>query len=198
MNPTTWGINFRDGEDWVLSTTRSNGAMLIASDWSVDWDHILTRSSMNTATSEISSRLTFIHPSDDQQPGLSGLTRKLTAYGWPRLALWSGYERRRAVGIIQSSASWTIRSGIRITGEQFAQYPGSAVPRTLPYRPIWPGFAINAVFYAAILWLLALGPLTARRIFRHKRGHCIKCGYDLRSNLSSGCPECGWQRASET
>ncbi len=66
--------------------------------------------------------------------------------------------------------------------------------RTIPLRPIWPGFAINTAFYAAILWLLTLGPFTLRRVIRRKRGCCIKCGYDLRGDFSGGCPECGWRR----
>ena len=61
----------------------------------------------------------------------------------------------------------------------------------IPYRPIWPGFAINTLFYAAILWTLTLGPFTARRMIRRKRGHCIKCGYDLRGTEHEVCPECG-------
>ncbi len=68
--------------------------------------------------------------------------------------------------------------------------------RVIPLRPIWPGFAINTISYAALLWLLFFGSLTARRIIRRKRGHCIKCGYDLRGDFSAGCPECGWQRES--
>ncbi|MEE9128820.1 MAG: hypothetical protein V3T84_02295 [Phycisphaerales bacterium] len=68
----------------------------------------------------------------------------------------------------------------------------------LPLRPIWPGFAINTVFYAALLWLLTFGLFAVRRVIRRKRGHCINCGYDLRGDFSAGCPECGWQRASET
>ena len=28
----------------------------------------------------------------------------------------------------------------------------------VPLRPIWPSFAINTVFYAAILWMFMLGP----------------------------------------
>ena len=62
---------------------------------------------------------------------------------------------------------------------------------TLPLRPIWPGFAINTVFYAVVLWLLTLAPFTARRFIRRKRGHCIKCGYDLRAVEHEKCPECG-------
>ena len=61
-------------------------------------------------------------------------------------------------------------------------------------RPVWPGFAINTVVYAAILWLLALAPFTARRMIRHRRGRCRKCGYDLRGDFSASCPECGWRR----
>ncbi len=63
--------------------------------------------------------------------------------------------------------------------------------RSLPLQPVWPGFATNTVFYAAILWLLAFGPSTARRIIRRKRGLCIKCGYDLRGAEHEVCPECG-------
>ena len=69
--------------------------------------------------------------------------------------------------------------------------------RWIPFRPIWPGFAINTVFYAAILWLLTLGPFTARRIIRRKRGHCIKCGYDLRGTSGAVCPECGKELCEE-
>ncbi len=63
--------------------------------------------------------------------------------------------------------------------------------RVLPLRPIWPGFAINTVFYAAILWLFMFGVFTTRRVIRRKRGHCIKCGYDLRGAEHEVCPECG-------
>ena len=68
----------------------------------------------------------------------------------------------------------------------------------MPREILWVGFAINTTFYAAILWLLTFGPFTARRIIRHKRGRCIKCGYDLRGNFSAGCSECGWRRDEHT
>jgi len=65
----------------------------------------------------------------------------------------------------------------------------------LPIKPIWPGFAINTIFYAAILWM-PFAPFVLRRHIRRKRGHCIKCGYDLRGTSGGGgevCPECGAQ-----
>ena len=42
--------------------------------------------------------------------------------------------------------------------------------RWIPSHPIWPDFAINTIFYAAILWLLVCGPFALRRHIRHKRG----------------------------
>ncbi len=33
-----------------------------------------------------------------------------------------------------------------------------------------------------------------KRLLRRRRGHCVACGYDLRSDFSQGCPECGWGR----
>ena len=61
---------------------------------------------------------------------------------------------------------------------------------------MWPGFAINTVFYAAILWL-PFAPFQLRRYLRRKRGLCIKCGYDLRGDFAAGCPECGWGREAD-
>ena len=68
------------------------------------------------------------------------------------------------------------------------------MPRPIPFRPVWPGFPINTLFYATLLWLVTLGPFAARRVIRRKRGRCIKCGYDLRGTSGGGgeaCPECG-------
>ncbi len=59
----------------------------------------------------------------------------------------------------------------------------------LPIRPVWPGFAINAIFYAAILWLLIPGPFALRRLLRVRRGLCPKCAYPM--GESSVCTECG-------
>ncbi len=62
-------------------------------------------------------------------------------------------------------------------------------PDAFPLRPIWPGFAANTVFYAAILWLLIPGPFVLRRFVRQRRGLCPACAYPM--GLSSTCTECG-------
>ena len=61
----------------------------------------------------------------------------------------------------------------------------------LPLRPVWPGFVLNSLLYAASLWLLISGPFTLRRMIRRKRGLCPKCAYDLRGTDHAACPECG-------
>ncbi len=87
---------------------------------------------------------------------------------------------------------WVDMNRRRVTEQHAVKIWGDRPP--IPFQLLWVGFAINTIFYAAILWLLTLGPFTARRMIRRKRGHCIKCGYDLRGDFSAGCPECGWRR----
>jgi len=107
------------------------------------------------------------------------------AHGWPMLShlrsstLWPGGGRGYAGWLI------TVPGPSRDAGTRL---------RTLPLAPVWPGFAINTIFYAALLWMLWLSPFVVRRLIRRKRGHCIKCGYDLRGTSGGGCPECGWEQ----
>ncbi len=61
--------------------------------------------------------------------------------------------------------------------------------RPLPLKPIWPGFLINTLFYAALLWALIAGPFALRRFLRVRRGLCPKCAYPM--GESSVCSECG-------
>ena len=61
----------------------------------------------------------------------------------------------------------------------------------LPMRPIFPGFLINTLFYAVVLWLLWSTSFATRRLIRRRRGRCVRCGYDLRHAEHEVCPECG-------
>ncbi len=60
--------------------------------------------------------------------------------------------------------------------------------RVLPWRPLPLGFAINTLFYAAILWLFP-GSFALRRFLRLRPGLCPKCAYPI--GESAVCTECG-------
>ncbi len=109
-------------------------------------------------------------------------TRRLIedARGWPSLTLSCAYTS--VVGL----PGFTVLDGIEV-----GSHPDNANIRSisLPLRPIWPGFAINTIFYAAILWLLTPGPFALRRFLRLRRGLCPKCAYPM--GESAVCTECG-------
>lgn len=66
-------------------------------------------------------------------------------------------------------------------------------PHTLAVRPLWPGFAINTVVYAALAWGIWCVPGIVRRSVRRRRarrGDCAACGYSL-AGIVGKCPECG-------
>ena len=121
-------------------------------------------------------------------PSVEESSRELTfeerAYGWPMLSMFA-----------RSRGSWwgvddqSPQGGIRINWSSSS----SRSYRILPCYAILPGFAINTIFYAAMLWLFA-APFALRRRIRIKRGQCASCGYSLRGrgNVDSDkCPECG-------
>jgi hypothetical protein len=76
--------------------------------------------------------------------------------------------------------------------------------RALPLGTLWPGFAINTIFYAAILALLFYGPGKVRRTVRIRRSQCPACGHIIASGTCANglCSECGsalpWMRKSPT
>lgn len=65
--------------------------------------------------------------------------------------------------------------------------------RGIPLAPIWSGFLINTLFYAAVLWLLFTTPARIRRMLRRRRGLCPACAYP--TGESDTCSECGAPRA---
>lgn len=71
------------------------------------------------------------------------------------------------------------------------------IPRRLPVMPTW-GLTTNTLVYALGWWgaVVVSGWARTRRLRR--RGLCPSCAYDLRGELTGGCPECGWGRAGTT
>lgn len=108
--------------------------------------------------------------------------RASNGFGVPLLCLSYEYE------MYGEQPHFKVKGGIEIIPS------GSQEPRIIPLRPIWPGFAVNSILYAILIWLAFFAPVIARRIARHRRGCCLACGYNLGGMLRHGCPECGWRR----
>ena len=98
----------------------------------------------------------------------------LGQWGWPLRGL-------------ESEQNWSETNGL--LGSMSMPKPIARENGPLLIRPAWPGFAINTIFYAALLWLLIPGPFALRRFLRVKRGLCPKCAYPM--GESSVCTECG-------
>ncbi len=118
-----------------------------------------------------------------QRPAVSSWERT----GWPMRALYcstSGHElayTTDAGEVLAAGSEGQIDDGLKLSPERFV-VSSSPLPvstwRALPLRPIWPGFAVNTIIYAALTWLFFVGVYQGRRyIFR-------KCGQDDHTNQS--------------
>ena len=110
------------------------------------------------------------------------------------------YRRGWPFRTLQGYQLWTPSGKSQVKGVEFHTRGSDGTFRFffVPLQPLWGGFAINTVFYAALLWPLIWGPFALRKHIRRKRGLCVVCGYDLRGNLPAGCPECGWRRETDS
>lgn len=61
--------------------------------------------------------------------------------------------------------------------------------RRIPLMPLWPGFVMNTLCFAAALMLVRVGLRAAITRHRRRRQRCATCGYPLAA--LSTCPECG-------
>ena len=59
----------------------------------------------------------------------------------------------------------------------------------LPLKPMWPGLAVNTVFFAIVIWLLIRVPTALQRFIRVRRGLCPACAYPR--GKADRCSECG-------
>jgi hypothetical protein len=127
-----------------------------------------------------------------------------TSCGWPCLALrglrWSPIkfnEQKRRHEFTQSQ----VFVGVILVDDQKVML---GEREYLPIQPIWPGFAINTIFYAAMLWLLWVAPGKIRRFIRIRGHRCPACGYQIAPGGGIGpvCSECGaplpWMKESPT
>jgi len=102
----------------------------------------------------------------------------VSAQGWPLISMAAVWQDVTHDGSWKNGLEISGWSGIQTNIEREAFGPAKA----LPLRPIWPGFAFNTLFYAAIWFGVFFGFTSAKRIIRAKRGRCPRCGYDLRGS----------------
>ena len=110
--------------------------------------------------------------------------------GWPMksMSYWFGEKTHNRDERI-------VFNGLEVGFERRPLFlPDLTYDRVLPLRPIFPGFIINTLFYAAIWFVLIFGWRAHLRQVRKWQGYCPVCKYDLQNTLTAGCPECGWGR----
>ncbi len=166
----------------------TSGPLARITDIPADWpttDHIARRSAVGRTEWQFMQRgdpITYKPPPDYT-------VLHLYCVGWPFETLESQLASRHAFGSLPSPA-WP--SAIRIPGvlrPEWFIHLGREYQDDLPLRPIWPAFALNTLFYAAIVFGASRLLLALRRSRRRRRYRCISCGYPI-SSLAT-CPECG-------
>ncbi len=127
--------------------------------------------------------------------GVQGRMRSLGRRGQrPKPPVWKGAfvieDKLSGVPPIGPNQQMIPLAGYRQTPWNTSLVRLTPIPaRVLPWRPLPPGFAINTLFYAALLWLLIPGPFALRRLLRVRRGLCPKCAYPMGESVV--CTECG-------
>jgi len=191
--PRQAGLKREGTLDWVLIRWDVSGSVIL---WSERHDpqRYVTRSQFVTAESLAVPWVDLGTPVNQREREV----RRVEARGWPYPALYLEFEWRGTDDPMTYSER---RLGMIPTGLELHDWGGYGATRDLPLIPIWFGFIVNSLIFM-VAWLLLVSYVPpayrwARHRWRHKEGECPRCRYDLRGDLKSGCPECGWNRGSE-
>lgn len=117
------------------------------------------------------------------------------AAGWPMRALVCECDEPTQDPVSKLAVYPASRGGLTLPCHVVKDGATIFLPRGLPYRPLWVGFAVNTMLYSA-LWALPVCAGPIRRAWRLRQGRCIVCNYDRRG-LAAGarCPECGLEQS---
>ncbi len=169
----------------VWEEMRTPGALFVSRRWITQYSHFLGKVDIHDADSWLESRISAT-------PGLNNVV----VAGWPFRCL-TGYEQRAQRSATPGGAGSSRRYAGAVLLPHRLGYVEMVIGRAfLPTIPLWGGLVLDTAFYGA-LWSAALiGAPLGRRAIRRRRGRCPSCAYDLRRDLTAGCPECGWGRES--
>jgi hypothetical protein len=125
----------------------------------------------------------------ESEHGLAGFGGR--AAGWPILTMRS----LLTVDAQSRKPNWRGALRLRPAKDYFYAQPRLNIQDpeigTVPLLPIPVPFATSTAAIAAPIFLLLTVPPALRRHLRRRRGHCLRCGYDLKANYAAPCPECG-------
>jgi len=120
--------------------------------------------------------------------------------GWPRYAVactWLEITELRNEEPLRWNGPCHVFGGLRVPLDLGNRTMHSAyddvVRRTLPIRPIWPGFLINVLTFSVSSLALLMAPGMVRVLRSRGREYaCPNCGYELSATPQGRpCPECG-------
>lgn len=124
-----------------------------------------------------------------------------TALGRERVEIskwtWRGEWKLDADPLTRELILIKDRAGLPLPAmaQHFDSYRAFHADRSLPLRPVWPGFAVNTILFAILAALIWLVPVL-RAIHRESRGLCPACAYPV--GASQVCTECGAKLFSRT
>ena len=157
-------------------------------------DHVITPRplpSWATDASYLRDGHVFVPDGADER---TGMHIWIFAFGWPLPWLRSIHLRDRqdlfsplpTIDDAGKELNWTVLEG---------WWQEDSLP--IPGRVLYGNLLLNIVILGLPLWCAAMMMFIIRRKMRGRRGHCPRCGYDMRGLNTPGCPECGWNRASD-
>jgi hypothetical protein len=173
------------GRAWVFESRRSVGG----SYFSFANAGYSREPTTEPALLEMVPRWSRMHERGPEPPVKFGNAMDERAFGWP----FDAMLYRERVDLAGSSPR-SIRFGLPLPGWTVDAVPGSAVPLGI----LWGGFAANTALATGMWFCILFAPGIVRRAIRRHRGECPRCGYDLKGAHAAGCPECAWNRPSDS
>lgn len=122
----------------------------------------------------------------DHLPDCVSLAVQEFAYGWPFRAFTNRSAICQQNGRLKARVN---RGAITLPQGWVSIVQGRG--RDLPFYPVFPGILLNTLIYGAPVYLMLLSLAGVRRVYRWKRGKCLRCGYALKGVTAQRCPECG-------